>query len=72
MQSYKAKSMSAADPTFLPFEHSLLRDHIWCDTHFEASLEEVVSQIRNVIKGVVVCHNCVGIVGQVTFVNHLR
>mmetsp|Transcript_16240 Transcript_16240/g.26488 ORF Transcript_16240/g.26488 Transcript_16240/m.26488 type:complete len:249 (-) Transcript_16240:281-1027(-) len=63
--------LHARPKAFLPLEHSLFGNHVWCHACLETTREKVMSQVNNIIKRVVICYNSTCIVPQVALVNQL-
>ena len=55
---------------FLPLEDSLFGHNVGCDVGLQASLEEQMGQGFNIVVGVVVDHDGVLVIGQITLVDH--
>ena len=57
---------------FLPFEHCLLGDNIWCNVSLQTTLKEQMCQWFNVVIGIVIDDHCILAIGQITLVDHKR
>mmetsp|Transcript_17403 Transcript_17403/g.27290 ORF Transcript_17403/g.27290 Transcript_17403/m.27290 type:complete len:207 (-) Transcript_17403:88-708(-) len=58
--------------SFLPLEHSFLGNNVWCNLGIQATFEEQMCQISNIIIRIVVYNANIVIIRQISLVHHER